>query len=123
VKRLLIIVLGPLERDFRVRKQIQTLKRTYAITVAPFSPPPVEGVEYVALKMNSGRGSLRWLAAKRPGGVPQLSFKVASFLPSLATLTRHDLVLCNDANTLQLGLWAKRRWDSRGVGQKLQALP
>ncbi len=113
----LVLALERLDRDIRIQKQIRTLQREFDVTLAAFSRAPGSGYDFVQLEQRKWSGCIFWVSAKiqATGYAPfsHLRMRLAFYISSIAKLDRQDLIVCNNVESLPIGLYLKRKWGCR----------
>ena len=113
----LVLALERLDRDIRIQKQIRTLQRGFDVTLAALSRAPGSGYDFVQLEQRKWSGCIFWVSAKiqATGYAPfsHLRMRLAFYVSSIAKLDRQDLIVCNNVESLPIGLYLKRKWGCR----------
>lgn len=107
-KNILMIAFTDLEGDPRVRRHIMFLKDLYRITAIGFTPPGIDGVDFIPIekvKYSNGQRLLRAVSYKLRR-FETLYWNMYGFAPLLEQLREHrfDVIIANDIETLPFAL-------------------
>ena len=113
-KRILVVCFSHLDTDPRVHRQLIFLKDLYEVTAAGFGRPGVDGVEFIPLKENvkrkSMKGKIQSAINLKIGRFDQFYWS-SSRIQNARDLLRDkefDLIIANDINSLPLAFYLGR---------------
>lgn len=112
MKEVLVLCFTNLHNDARVIRQINFLKEEFKLTVAGFSKPPIDDIEFVVLKKEKNHFYRKKDMLQRLLGFYNITCKrsrLAKFVYNQFINKDFDYIIANDIDTLPVALEIKRK--------------